>query len=365
MSKPPKSKFRSFNEAREYVRSLNFKGLKEYAEWTKTSDRPQDIPIAPSKTYKSEWLGWGDWLGTFNIASSKRVFKPFNEAREYVRNLNLNTGDEYFAWTKTSARPLDIPAAPSQTYKSEWLGWGDWLGTFTIASSKRVFRPFNEAKEYVRNLNLNNGDEYIAWTKTSARPLDIPIDPSKSYKAEWINWGDWLGTLTIASSNRVFRPFNEAREYVRSLNLNNGDEYVAWTKTLDIPQNIPKDPAKTYKADWIGMGDWLGTFTIAHKNKTFRPFKEAREHVRSLNFKGQSDYFAWSKSTSRPQDIPTSPSQTYKGEWLGWGDWLGTFTITTHKRTFRTFAEAREHIRSLNFESRSEYAAWAKTVDRP
>ena len=39
------------------------------------------------------------------------------------------------------------------TYKDQgWIGWGDWLGTGTIAAKFRKFRSFKEAKEYAHGL---------------------------------------------------------------------------------------------------------------------------------------------------------------------------------------------------------------------
>ena len=41
----------------------------------------------------------------------------------------------------------------------------------------------------------------------------------------------------------------------------------------------------TYKnKGWIGMGDWLGTGTIANQQKEYRSFEDAREFVHSLKF---------------------------------------------------------------------------------
>ena len=46
--------YRSFEEARVFVRSLKLKGKDDYLAWTKTNDRPSDIPSEPRRTYKDE-----------------------------------------------------------------------------------------------------------------------------------------------------------------------------------------------------------------------------------------------------------------------------------------------------------------------
>jgi hypothetical protein len=45
-------------------------------------NKPDDISARPDVAYKKEWKGWGDWLGTGNIASFKREFLPFSKANQ-------------------------------------------------------------------------------------------------------------------------------------------------------------------------------------------------------------------------------------------------------------------------------------------
>ena len=50
-------------------------------------------------------------------------------------------------------------------------------------------------------------------------------------------------------------------------------------------------PRHFYKEKgWNGMGDWLGTWTIANYRREFRRFKIAREFARSLNLKSQTEW---------------------------------------------------------------------------
>jgi hypothetical protein len=77
-----KTGWRSFEEARAYVRSLGFKNVLESRAWTKTDQWPDDIPAAPRAVYKGEWINWGDWLGT---GKSRIEYRPFKEARELCR----------------------------------------------------------------------------------------------------------------------------------------------------------------------------------------------------------------------------------------------------------------------------------------
>jgi len=62
-------KWRSFDEAREFARSL---GLNSQFDWQKyckgqiagKPEFPKDIPKTPSGRYRSRgWVSWKDWLG--------------------------------------------------------------------------------------------------------------------------------------------------------------------------------------------------------------------------------------------------------------------------------------------------------------
>jgi len=68
-----------------------------------------------------------------------------------------------------------------------------------------------------------------------------------------------LGTGTIANRFRKFRPFEEARAFVHTLNLKGQTEWREYCKSGKKPDDIPSAPQSTYKNEgWISLGDWLG-----------------------------------------------------------------------------------------------------------
>jgi hypothetical protein len=109
-------------------------------------------------------------------------------------------------------------------------------------------------------------------------------------------------------------PYKESREFVRGLNLNNTKEWYEFCKSGNKPDDIPSNPHNTYKNKWEGYGNWLGTGTVANQDKAYRPYKEAREFVRSLGLKGYDEWEKYCKSGDKPDDIPASPWVVYK-EW--------------------------------------------------
>jgi hypothetical protein len=309
---------------------------------------PADIPAQPNRTYATiGWKGMGDWLGTGTIAARLRIYLPFEKARAFVHTLKLKNSDEWRSFCKgqmpeKGMLPAKIPASPNRTYKNKgWIGMGDWLGTGTIAAQLREYRPFKEARAFVQSLNLKSGSEWRKFCKgelseKGTLPSDIPAKPNETYAADgWKGMGDWLGTGTIAPRLRKYLSFEQAREFVKSLNLRNGNEWKKFckgqlTEKGNLPANIPAAPELAYKTKgWSGMGNWLGTGAVANYNKVFKPFEEARAFAHSLKLKNGMEWRRFCKGQipekgTLPTDIPASPNRTYANNgWKGMGDWLG------------------------------------------
>ncbi|HEY4681515.1 MAG TPA: integrase repeat-containing protein [Nitrosarchaeum sp.] len=316
-------KFRPFTEARTFARSLKLKSVDEWRNYFKSGKKPDDIPTTPNTIYKKEWKDWGDWLGYASVDSEYGKFMNFQNAKEFVRPLKLWGSSGWRDYCESGKKPDDIPAHPEKTYKKEWKGWIDWTGVDPQKSKFRKLRPFIEARDYVRKLGLKSVDEWNDWKKLGVKPDDIPATPGLVYKKEWKGFGDWLGTNVISHRNRKFRPFTEARTFARSLKLISEKEWKEWCKNKELPSDIPAYPRRVYNKEWKGVGDWLGTGVIAHQNRKFRPFTEARTFARSLKLQKRDEWSNFCKSGKKPDDIPSHPSVYYKDEFIDMTDWLG------------------------------------------
>lgn len=207
---------------------------------------------------------------------AKISWRPFNEAREYVHSLKLKNQTEWRLYSKGELSgyeplPMDIPTAPNVTYKNQgWAGWGDWLGNGSHQRSRgKSRRSFEEARKYVRGLDLKNMASWRAFSKAGKRPLDIPSRPKEVYKKQWVSWVDWLGSGQRPKPRgaRNWRAFEEAREYVRGFGLKNDLDWKKWKKTKKRPSNIPTHPERYYKEQWVSLGDWVGNGQRARQRK--------------------------------------------------------------------------------------------------
>jgi superfamily II DNA or RNA helicase len=367
--KVAKISWRAFEEARDFVRSQNLANVTEWYSFAKSGKLPPDIPTNPNVIYRNAgWAYMGDWLGTGRISSKLREFRPFVEARDFARSLNLSGVTEWREYCKSGAMPQDIPAAPSRTYEDSWVDWGDWLGTGNVAPGTIDFRNFEDAREYARGLGLKSTAEWSFFAKSGNLPSDIPAAAHSVYKdVGWAGMGDWLGTGNISNRDREFLPFSDARKFAQNLKLGGNANWRIFAKSGALPSNIPATPERTYKdVGWKGYGDWLGTGNIAPQDVKYRAFEQARAYACSRGFSGTAEWKAFAKSGNLPPDIPASPANAYKNRgWKSWGDWLGTGFIATHAREYREFAEARKFARRLRLNSYEEWRLFSKSEELP
>jgi len=264
--------YRPFKDARSFARALKLTSQAQWSAFCKHGKgsvrRPPDVPSNPDKAYKdSGWSGFGDWLGSGNIAPKFKKYRPFAQARRFACSLGIRSRSEWIAYTQARTNhqpklPKDIPANPAGTYRTNgWQGYGDWLGTGSIAPQRRIFVTFKEARNLARKLGLKNREQWKIFARSKKRPSRVPAAPHEVYQGHgWRGYGDWLGTGNVAGFLRRCRRFADARAYARDLGVNTKEEWLAMAKQKKLPTDIPSDPYGVYKKKgWVSWPDWLGT----------------------------------------------------------------------------------------------------------
>lgn len=175
--------WRSFEEAREFARSLGLRGSVEWGEFHKSDARPADIPSAPRRVYKDKWISWGDFLGTGYVATARRQYRTFEEAREFARSLGFGSEDEWLDYCRSGRKPTDVPAAPYGYYPDEWRTWGDWLGyrpgawtrgaLLALLSDLRAQLPYLEERELYAILQQAGAMQPLRRAFGGASPLAV------------------------------------------------------------------------------------------------------------------------------------------------------------------------------------------------
>jgi hypothetical protein len=244
-----KKQYRTFEEAKKFVKKLNLKTKDEWGIYVKSGKLPDNIPRSPDNTYKKQgtWKGWGDWLGTGVIANQYISYMLFEDAKKFVEKLKLKNREEWKKYCRSGQKPGDIPTAPNNTYNKQgtWTNWGDFLGTGYVANQNREYRSFEETREFVINLKLKNQKDWYDFSRSKKKPSDIPNYPNSFYKKQgtWTNWGDFLGTGNVANQNReylsIIEAKIEARKIAKKLGIKNESEWSKAYREGKIPKNLP------------------------------------------------------------------------------------------------------------------------------
>jgi hypothetical protein len=298
-------------------------------------------------------------------------WRPFEEARAFVRNLGLKSHVEWWKWTSGKLRrpelikkPPDIPTTPERVYTGNWIDWADWLG-----HTRRVgkWRVFSEARQFARSLHLSSRKDWLVLAdgrkngKPNCLPNDIPSVPENVYE-EWVGWWDWLGTR---HRRGAWLSFAKARTISRSLGLQNQAQFIKWRRRVlkhrvAPPVDMPMHPDRVY-AHFKGWPDFLNYIP-----DEWMPYGEAKKLVQRLGIRNQKEYRDWVTGRTRrpglpkrPSNIPANPDQIYAGEWAGLNDFLGTAIPRNVRPQWRPFSLAREFVRSQNLGSYAEYCEWS------
>lgn len=267
-----KRHYRSFEEARTWARK---QGLKTKTDWLKLAAEkklPKDIPTNVWQFYRNEWQGTADFLGSHYVATFLREYRSFNLAREWAQAQGLNSETQWRKFSRQPAwLPTDIPANVPSIYKNDWVSWGDFLGTGYVATYKRRYRPFVEARLWARAQGVKSLTEWNKRVKEPGwLPSDIPADPAKKYGHVFTS-GDFLGTGNVAPVNFRWMPFEEARAWARKQCLDSWNDWREFARSAKAanqwPKDIPTNASLAYKPEWQGWEDFLGVPRMAKRSK--------------------------------------------------------------------------------------------------
>jgi Helicase conserved C-terminal domain len=258
---------------------------------------------------------------------NKQIWRSFEEARKFIRSLNLGSVEDWVKFANSPARPLDIPKNPSKTYLGKgWTNWPDILGNGEKPVRYEKW-PYTRARDFMHKAGLTSSTQWPEFSKSERRPPEIPANVSQYYKdCGWVSWPDFLGFESVTFRAATGLSFAEARDVVRKENLKSLKDWEEYCRSGRRPDNIPSCPHNSYAdSGWDGYPDFCGY--EANRYDAVRgarlSFKQVREFTRTLNLKCSKEWHAYSVSGDRPANIPSAPYEAYEAEWNGWGDFLG------------------------------------------
>ncbi|MFA7282599.1 MAG: integrase repeat-containing protein [Sterolibacterium sp.] len=229
--------------------------------------------------------------------------------------------------------------------------------------AKHKWRPFLDARAWAHEQRLRSQKQWSELYKQGALPSDIPSSPVYVYRDQWISWGDFLSTGIVASQNRHYRSFEEARKWARSQGLKSNTEWLKLAAEKRLPEDIPTNVQQFYRSEWQGIADFLGNDYVATYNREYRSFALAREWARAQSLQSGTQWKEYSKQPGwLPRDIPANAASVYRSDWASWGDFLGTGNVGPGLHHWRSFTDARQWARAQELTSDAD---WKRRIKQP
>jgi hypothetical protein len=183
----------------------------------------------------------------------------YKDAKKWIKK-NLKNIDSQTKWFKNIKNlPSSISPYPADTYAHRgWVSWGDFLGTNTISSNEQAknYISFEDAKLYIKQLNITKRCEWKEFKKSNDFPIFLPKNVDRFYKKRgWTSWYDFFGIEKIK-----YPEYNKALEISKKLIIKSSTEWRELAKKNGGSLNgLPYSPDKVYKdKGWVSWYDWLG-----------------------------------------------------------------------------------------------------------
>jgi transcriptional regulator of met regulon len=176
---------------------------------------------------------------------------------------------------------------------------------------------------------------------------------------------EWQGFGEFLGTGRVygkdFMSYADAKKLMRELGISSQAQFLEWSRSDKRPGNFPSNPRQVYKTEWQGFGEFFGTGRVYEKD--FMPYADAKKLMRELGISSQTQFKEWSKLGKRPGNLPSQPSAVYTAEWQGWGEFFGTGRV--REKDFMSYADAQDLIHELGISSHAQFQKWSKAGKRP
>lgn len=241
----------------------------------------------------------------------------YQQASEWAQSQNIMTYDQ---WTGCCAAglPEGVPVDPQTVYGDEFIGWHEFLGVQLSRDGRKVFWSYERARDWARGAGIKTGVQWEQMSKDKVLPIGVPAQPYKVYKGKFQNWGEFLGTGHVATKDKAFMSYEEAKNWALLNKITSLLEWKSKRKEL-APEGIPAHPDRVYK-EFTNWGEFLRTGRIANKDREFLSYEEASAWAQEEGIGSPEEWYYKSKKDF-PKNIPVAPHQIY-GKEFRWHKFL-------------------------------------------
>lgn len=216
---------------------------------------------------------------------------------------------------------------------------------------RKISATYEECKDFAIDAKIKTATEYKKYLNI---PLNMPINPHRYYK-EWCGWRNFLDTKNKSTKNIAIKeilPYEQAKEYIKTTGLLlNKQTYLLWTKEVNFPTFLYKDPASCYKDSWNNWTDYLSNTTRRSRTKSMLSYNEFKSWALNNNITSSKQY----RKTTKPLNLPSNPDSYYK-EWVSWGSFLNK----RERKMFVSYQDAKKMVKPLNIKTVRQWQEYVK-----
>ncbi|QDZ23528.1 hypothetical protein A3770_10p60460 [Chloropicon primus] len=184
-----------YEAAQKFVSStMRFASVSQLKSWLSSEWKPDCIPSIPGSVYKKE--GFTTYEDFINPDTDVK-FHSWLRLRDYARSLQLKTPHAWLGLHDQGKLEGGSPRDPHEVYSKYWISWCDFLAV-------QRHQAFFLAKEFARELDLKDKEEWTSYCKHCKMPGGIPENPDKIYSQEWRGWKDFLGQARCPKPRNVY-----------------------------------------------------------------------------------------------------------------------------------------------------------------
>lgn len=185
----------------------------------------------------------------------------YDIAKLWTQRMGFRSVQHFNAYQNRYKLPKGMPKNPADFYGKKGLYEGD---TIFYGCTVPIIMPYHQAQQYVASLNIITLADYAQHynnVERKKRSLRLPYNPyyCNSWKPFYKGWDDFKGL----APKMEYLPYNEARAYIHTLRLQNGQQWNEWCKSEMYQPFIPKSPEKVYKDQYKSIMSWLGTDIVS------------------------------------------------------------------------------------------------------
>ena len=181
------------------------------------------------------------------------------------------------------------------------------------------------------------------------------------------------GSIQHSKRKNLYWSFKEARKFVHKLNLKSQSEWSKYCSYGKKPIEVPSHPHVVYSKEWISMGNWLGTGTVAPQNQEFdfeasikwcqsivKKFKIVSKKGQTKSLRSQFIEIIKKNKIKKPDNVTTNPGYNFKDhpKYQGEGPFFGWSTRTLLKKW--KFKKARKFVRKLNIKTKTNWLLYTQ-----